>query len=124
VRFLLDANLPRSVVGLLQKSGLECVHVRDCGLASAADAEIAAYAQCGQFTLITRDIDFADIRTYPPERYAGLVVCRLPDTATAVMICELISQLISQADVIGALPGRLALVEFGRVRLRPPLDPK
>jgi len=122
VHSLLDANLPRSMVAVVQKASHACTHVRDTALAAAADAQIADHVRRAGLVLVTRDFDFADTRNYPPEQYAGLVVFRLPDTATAGTICDLAEQFLAQADVIAALPGRLAVVEFGRVRLRPPME--
>ena len=51
---------------------------RDVGLAAADDETIAARARETEAALVTRDLDFADVRRYPPEAYFGLVVLRLP----------------------------------------------
>jgi predicted nuclease of predicted toxin-antitoxin system len=122
VQFLLDANLPRSMISVVQRAGHACTHVRDTAFAAASDAQIAAHARTAGLTLVTRDLDFGDVRNYPPEQYAGLVVFRLPDTATAVTICQMAERFLAQTSVIAAVPGRLAVVEFGRLRLRPPIE--
>ena len=72
MQFLIDANMPRSVAELLKRYDHEAVDVRDIGMGGATDSEIAAYAQRNSLVLVTRDFDFADIRNYPPGRYAGL----------------------------------------------------
>lgn len=77
MRFLVDADLPRSVIDLLQRSGHEAVDVRDIGLRAAKDSLIAAYAKSKALCLVTGDFDFADIRNYPPREYEGLVVLNL-----------------------------------------------
>ena len=41
VRFLIDANLPRAVIGVVQSLGHEVEFARDIGLASATDEQIA-----------------------------------------------------------------------------------
>jgi predicted nuclease of predicted toxin-antitoxin system len=79
MRFFLDANLPRSAVSALTKLGHQVEFARDIGMANARDEEIAARARETQAALVTRDMDFADIRRYPPEQHAGIVVLRLPD---------------------------------------------
>ena len=43
-------------------------------------------AQREQQCLVTGDFDFADIRDYPPQHYAGIVVLGIPLTATAIYI--------------------------------------
>jgi len=42
MRFLIDANLPRSTVELIARLGHEVDFARDIGLGSAPDAQIAA----------------------------------------------------------------------------------
>jgi predicted nuclease of predicted toxin-antitoxin system len=119
VRFLIDADLPRSTRALLEKCGHEAIDVRDIGLRSAKDPVIAGYAQDHQACLLTGDFGFADIRNYPPGKYHGIVVFELPRDATVVSILRLIEDFLTQPPVLTQLPGRLAIVEPGRIRLRP-----
>src|SRR5208282_141592 len=71
MRFLIDANMPRSIIALVTNLGHEVEFVRDVGLAAAPDHEIAARAQATGAALLTRDLDFADVRRYPPSLYPG-----------------------------------------------------
>lgn len=122
MHFLLDANMPRSAANVIRAAGYECTHVRDTALADAPDERLASYArECG-LALMTRDFDFADERRYPPQGYLGLVVLSLPETADAVVVTRLVSLFLGQRECVAALPGRLAVVEFGRIRLRPRLE--
>jgi predicted nuclease of predicted toxin-antitoxin system len=66
MRFLIDASLPRSTARLAISLGDDAVDVRDLGMGTALDANIAAYAQSQQLCLLTRDYDFADVRNYLP----------------------------------------------------------
>jgi hypothetical protein len=118
MRFLVDADLPRRTVELIRSFGHDAADVRDIGLRAADDVCIAAYAQRHSLCLISGDFGFGDIRNYPPADYAGLVVLRLPRDATAKFILHLAESLLGQPEVLGRLPGRLAIVEAGRVRLR------
>ncbi len=119
MRFLIDADLPRPTANLVQSLGHEALDVRDIGLGAAPDEKIAAYAQVHQLCLLTGDFDFADIRDYPPEDYAGLVVLKLPDIANRDFILRLVEAFLRESDVLSRLSGRLAIVELGRIRLRP-----
>ena len=119
LRFLIDADLPRSAKTLLEKFGHEAIDVRDIGLRSAKDAVIARYAQDHQACLLTGDFGFADIRNYPPETYYGIVVLGLPRDATAAFILHLIEEILGQSEVLARLPRKLGIVEAGRIRLRP-----
>jgi len=87
-------------------------------MTAAKDGDIAAYARRHEFCLVTGDFDFADIRAYPPSSYSGIVVLVIPGTASSLYIHDLLDRFIVQSDVLSELPGRLAIVEPGRVRLR------
>ena len=119
MRFLIDADLPRPTADLIRTFGHEATDVRNIGLGRAPDARIAAYAQSHDLCLLTGDFDFADIRDYPPNEYSGLVVFVFPDDANRQIILNLIKAFFHEPAVLERLPGRLAIAEPGRVRLRP-----
>jgi len=119
MRFLIDADLPRPTADLVRGFGHEAVDVRDIGLGASPDRHIAAHARSHGLCLLTGDFDFADVRDYPPEDYAGLVVFVLPDNANRNVILHLVGAFFQNAAVLAQLPGRLAIAEPGRVRLRP-----
>jgi len=64
VRFLIDADLPRSTKALLEKYGHEATDARDAGMRTAKDPVIARYAQEHQACLLTGDFGFADVRNF------------------------------------------------------------
>jgi len=108
-------------VEALQKFGHQVEFARDVGLAAATDEQIAAHALQSKAAILTRDLDFADIRQYPPEQYAGIVVLRLPDSATAAEIVRVLERFVLEPVFLESLIGRLAIVDSERVRFRPPL---
>lgn len=122
MRFFLDANMPRSSVSALRRLGHQVEFSRDIGMEDARDEAIAAHARDTKAALVTRDLDFADIRRYPPERYSGLVVLRLPDDAIAADIVKVLERFAVNSRFTTGLEGRLAVVEESRVRFRPPLQ--
>ncbi len=121
MRFLIDANLPRAVIAALERAGHQVEFARDVGLGSAPDEQIAARARASGAALLTRDMDFADVRRYPPDQYFGIVVVRLPDTAVALEIVHVLERFLLEPGFLEPLSGRLAIVEVDRVRFRPPL---
>ncbi len=121
MRVLLDANMPRSAMALLERWGHTVEHARDIGLGNAPDAEIAAQSLKTGAVLITRDLDFADIRQYPPAAHPGIVVLRMPDDAVAAEIVQLLDRLLQHSDLIAKIPAHLVILEPARVRFRPPL---
>jgi predicted nuclease of predicted toxin-antitoxin system len=121
MRFFLDANMPRSAIDVLRAYGHEVEFARDVEMQAAPDEQIAERARTTRAVLCTRDLDFADVRRYPPDQYAGLVILRLSDDATAQEIVSVLERFLKEPAFLDPLPGRLAIVERDRVRFRPPL---
>lgn len=122
MRFLLDANIPRSAIEAVTTCGHEVEFARDIGLSDAPDTRIAQRARQTGAALVTRDLDFSDIRRYPPDQHAGIVVLRLPDHATAAEIVIVLSRFLAERRFVENLSSRLAIVDENRVRFRPPLE--
>jgi predicted nuclease of predicted toxin-antitoxin system len=122
MRFFLDANMPRLAVGALTRLGHQVEFARDIGMANDSDEAISEHARTTESALVTRDLDFADVRNYPPERYFGVVVIRLPDDATAADIASVLERFATNDNFTARLPGKLAVLEQSRVRFRPPLE--
>lgn len=122
MRFLLDANMPRSALHAIVQAGHEALHVRDIGLGDASDNEIDQFALTQSWVLVTRDTDFCDIRAYPPENSAGRLVLRVQDTSVATDIADLVRRFLLNPYLVAQLPGHLAILDNNRVRFRPALD--
>jgi predicted nuclease of predicted toxin-antitoxin system len=113
--FLVDADLPQSVVQQLHSSGHEAIAAVDLGI--IADADIASYAREHGMCILTGDFDFADVRNYPPREHARIIVLTLPRTANAAFIRQLVGQLLGEPTLADAA-GALYVIEPGRVRIR------
>ena len=118
MEFLIDADLSRRSATILRRHGHEATDVRDIGLGGADDRTVADHARSKHLCLITGDSGFADVRTYPPKDYSGIIVLRVPRNATAYTILDLIEMLLGRSELLARIPGRLAIVEPGGVRLR------
>jgi predicted nuclease of predicted toxin-antitoxin system len=121
MRFLLDANMPRSAEAIFRQFEHEVESAWEVELHAASDREIAERARQRQAVIVTRDLDFSDIRSYPPELYAGIVVLRLPNGSTAIEIVRILERFLGDSELLAALPKRLAIVEHDRVRFYPAL---
>jgi predicted nuclease of predicted toxin-antitoxin system len=118
VHILIDANMPRTAATLLASYGHVSTDVRDTGMGRAADADIARYAKDHALCILTGDWGFADIRTFPPPDYCGVVIIGLPDRAMPADILNALRSLPEMPDIMSLLPGRLAIVERHKIRLR------
>lgn len=116
MRFKVDENLPIEVADVLRTAGHDAATVNEEAVGGASDPDLAALLQRESRALITLDLGFADIRSYPPQDYQGLVVLRLPrqDKEHVLQTCNrLISRLPSEP-----LVGQLWIVETNRIRVR------
>lgn len=77
MRIKLDENVPSTIVEPLRSLGHEVDTVADEGLVGRADPDVWAAAQRDQRFLITQDLDFSDVRVFPPGSHHGI----LADTA-------------------------------------------
>jgi predicted nuclease of predicted toxin-antitoxin system len=119
--FLVDASLPRAAGDVIRAHGHQATDVRDIGLGTASDQDIADHARGHQLALITGDQDFGNVLAFPPADYFGLVIIRPPDRARTAVILSLVEQFLNDATVMASLSGRLVVVEPGRIRCRPPI---
>jgi predicted nuclease of predicted toxin-antitoxin system len=121
VRFLLDANLPRAAASAVRDAGHEVESIRETSLRSASDDLVFAHAVKTSATLISRDLDFANMQRFAATGTEGIVVLRLPDNTAAVAVAEVIARFLA-SGLLPHLSGRLAIVEPDRVRFRPALE--
>lgn len=75
-RFKVDENLPEDVVQILTQAGHDASSVIKQNLQGCADDTISNVCRDEDRALITLDLDFADIRRYPPEEFPGIIVIR------------------------------------------------
>ena len=122
MQFLFDANMPRSALQVLIQANYSASHVRDQGLGDAPDAHINQFALQHGWTLVTRDLDFCDIRNYPPETSPGRIVVRLSETSTAADIVQLLRRFVAAPELIQHIPGHLVIIDANQVRFRPALQ--
>src|SRR5437016_124078 len=58
------------------RPGHEADTVPDQGLAGAADSSIRSHVLSEERALLTMDKGIADLRVYPPDQYAGIILFR------------------------------------------------
>jgi len=115
-RFKLDENLPHQALALSTKLGHEAETVHEERLVGEPDTTILNACVNERRILVTLDLDFSDIRQYPPSSHCGIWVLR-PATQS---IRDTLSVLRGAVALVGIEPtsARLWLVEPGRVRIR------
>ncbi len=72
-KFKVDENLPEAAAKILRDAGFDAETVLNKGLGGALDTTLAAVCKEEVRALITLDLDFSNIRTYPPKEYPGII---------------------------------------------------
>ena len=116
MKFKIDENFPADVAKLLKQSGHDAVTVLGQQLTGAGDLELVSLCCKEDRALITLDTDFADIRTYPPQEFAGLIVLHLY-RQDKLHVLEIIKRLMRTLST-ERLDQRLWIVEEDRLRIR------
>lgn len=119
MRFFADQCVPREIVAMLRERGHEVIAVRDVIAPRSPDPVVIRAAQDLGCVLLSLDGDFADIVTYPPRDYGGIVAIQLhnhPEIIPALME-RLLAFLDAHPDP-EELRGKLIIVEVHRIRLR------
>ena len=116
MQFKMDENLPVELASMFREAGHDAVTILDQNLAGARDSDIASVCVREGRAIVTLDMDSADIRTYPPDTYPGLIVFR-PSTQSRDHVLRIGSRLLNVLTGT-TLAGRLWIVEDSRIRVR------
>ena len=116
VKFLLDADMPRSSTELVKNCGYDIEDVRDIGMGMATDREIIQYALRFERCIITRDTDFGEVLRYPD--HPGAIILRLPYTFSAEKINQRLHEFLEAVDDAD-IKHAILIVEQDRYRRRP-----
>jgi len=104
-RVKVDENLPREAVDLLRASGFDAVHVLDQSMGGVDDDALATACAHEQRAIVSLDLDFADIRRYPPADHPGIVVLRLAhqDLQHVLEVLRHVAALLAERSPVGQL---------------------
>lgn len=116
MKFKVDENLPVDLTELFRTHGHDAMTVLDQDLGGTKDPALAAVCQQERRAIITLDTDFADIRTYPPKQYRGIVVFRL-GSQTRDHILEVGGRFLTALG-FQDLDGQLWIVDETQIRVR------
>jgi len=76
LKFKVDENLPTEYASILREAGFEADTVPDEKLSGAGDSVLSERCRAKDRVLMTLDLDFANVQTYPPKSNPGIVVFR------------------------------------------------
>ena len=119
LRFFVDQCVPRSVIQALRGAGNEVFILKEDIPHVSDDAVVITKAQELGAILVSLNGDFADITTYPPSKYKGIIALQVRNHPEA--ISTIVQRLINYLSAHPEMPsykGQLFLVETHRIRIR------
>ncbi|MGL5059534.1 MAG: DUF5615 family PIN-like protein [Microcoleus sp.] len=114
----LDENMSLAHAELLRQEGYDCDRVTDEGL-SGADDDIVWQQACaeGRF-FITLDLEFSDVRRFPPGTHPGILLLR-PGSRSRQSVLNVLSRVVSEQP-LEMLQGCLVVADEMQTRIRRP----
>ncbi len=116
MRFLVDAALSPLLAEELSRAGHDALHVREIGLASAADEVLFDEAARQDRVLVSADTDFGTILALRRERKPSVVLFRRGQRRPDQQMNSLLANLPSIEAALEQ--GCVAVLEDQRVRIR------
>jgi len=119
LRFFTDHCVPNSVTQALREAGHDVFILKEHIPRDSNDTVVIAKAQELDAILVSLNGDFADIPTYPPSRYKGIIALQVRNHPE--VIPALIRRFLNYLTAHPGMPsyeGRLFLVEAHRIRIR------
>ncbi len=114
MRFLADQCVYRLTVKYLRDLGHDLVTAEELGLQRADDSTLLAKAAELNCVFLTRDLDLADLRNYPPTLTNGIIVLRMKPAAI-----DRVHAVLNQFLTSGVKPvGALVIVDQNKYRVR------
>jgi predicted nuclease of predicted toxin-antitoxin system len=119
LRFLADHCISNTIIRTLRDAAYEVVRLKDVMPMESADAIVIAKAQEMDAILLSMNGDFADIVTYPPQNYQGIVALQMRNHPEVQE--HLMARLIGYLRVHPQAEhyrGKLFVAEVNRLRIR------
>ena len=116
MRIKLDENLPATLRTDLEALGHDVDTVPDEGFGGREDPDVWRAAQSASRTLITQDLDFSDVRAFPPGTHHGLILVRLREPGRAALRARVAHAF--QTENVEAWTGALVVISDRKVRVR------
>jgi len=115
VKLKIDENTPLEAADILRDAGHDALTLGQQGMLGSRDETIAERVQSEGRVLVTTDLDFADIRAYPPGDYAGIIVLR-PSRQVYSLLLGMVQRIVPLLEA-EPVTGCLWIVGHSRVRI-------
>jgi predicted nuclease of predicted toxin-antitoxin system len=119
LRFLADHCISNSIVQTLRDANHNVLRLRDVLPAESPDAIVIAKAQDLDSILLSLDGDFADIVTYPPARFKGIIAIQMRNHPE--ILPKVLARLVGYLQLQPSMERyrrKLFVVDVNRIRIR------
>lgn len=116
MNFFADECVYPSTVALLRSWHHSVETVRDAELLGQDDPALLAHAVQRDQILITNDLDFGDIRHYPPPHHCGVIVLRI--RSRTINRVHAVLQQFLETMTQEKMRGALAIIDAVKYRVR------
>ncbi len=116
MKFKIDENLPAECALIFRQAGFEAATAAEQDLSGADDSVLFERCRAERRVLVTLDMDFANVRAYPPGSHSGIVVVRSnsQDKPTLISILKRVLPVLTRRSP----EHQLWIVEPDRIRYR------
>jgi predicted nuclease of predicted toxin-antitoxin system len=115
LKFKLDENFGVRGTATLAAHGHDVATVVGQNLCSSSDVALLDICREEGRCLVTFDLDFSNPLRFPPRRYAGIAVVRIPARSGLAEINAALETLVAAVGTSG-IEGKLWIVELDRIR--------
>lgn len=105
MKLKVDQNMPEEAAQVLREAGHDAMTTRDQDMTRASDSTIAMVCREEGRAVLTCDLDFGDVRYFPPGDHPGLVILRTkrPDKPTLLLLTRRLVALLESIPLEGKL---------------------
>lgn len=121
LRFKCDENLPRALSEFLAEHGFDAMSAHQQQLSGAPDRRLLDVCVRESRVLVTLDVDFADITSYPLAKHSGVIILRLR-VQSRMEVLEVAGKLLPKLQAYESLDGQLWIADGSKVRIRAASD--
>lgn len=118
MKIKLDENLSKAHAEFLQQAGYDCDRVTDEKLSGADDETVWREVCQEERFFITLDLDFADIRQFPPGTHPGILLLR-PNSSSSRAVLGLLKRIVKEYSLFD-WQGCFVVANERQVRIRRP----
>ena len=95
------------------------IRLKELARADSPDSVVIATAQKAEAILVSLNGDFADIVTYPPQGYIGIIALQERDHPEVIpLILNRLTEYLNLNPEMSHYRGKLFIVDAGRIRIR------